>query len=160
VSDKLDACLLKHKGSLTRLLQDLVRIPTVNPPGRNYLGFVARMQRRLALLGLTTQVVRVPQLRMSIGRLLAVEPCFVYPAGDLPGAFAAAVKAVRRRRPNFGVTRGFTDMHYFAKDAGIATIGYGPGGIDAHAIDERVRIADLLQCARVYARFLADWAGQ
>jgi succinyl-diaminopimelate desuccinylase len=101
---------------------------------------------------------RVPQLRMSLNRLLGIEPCFVDPAGDLPQAFVRTVKAVRRGQPSFSVTRGFTDMHYFAKDAGIPTIGYGPGGIKGHAIDERTKIANLMQCAKIYTTFLANWA--
>jgi len=102
---------------------------------------------------------RVPQLRVDLKRLLGIEPCLVDPAGDLPQAFARAVETVRRTSPKFSITRGFTDMHFFAKDAGIPTIGYGPSGRGAHAIDERARIADLVSCAKVYARFLAEWEG-
>lgn len=110
--------------------------------------------------GLRAAGRRIPQLRMSVKQLLAIEPCFVDPAGDLPQAFARAVKVVHRGKTGFGITRGFTDMHFFARDGSIPTIGYGPSGVKAHAIDERTRLADLLQCAKVYTRFLTDWAGE
>ncbi len=102
---------------------------------------------------------RVPKLRVSLSRLLAIDPCHVDPAGELPQAFAAAARAVQGGRIGFSVSSGFTDMHFFVRDGGIPTIGYGPGGRNAHAIDEAVRIKDLVACAKVYARFVADWPG-
>lgn len=99
---------------------------------------------------------RVPDLKVGVERLLAIDPCFVPPKAKLPQAFARAVEAVRRVEPVFTVNRGFTDMHFFVRDARIPTIGYGPGGEHIHAIDERVRIKELVACAQVYARFLAD----
>ena len=43
---------------------------------------------------------------------------------------------------------------------GIPSVVYGPGGWEqAHAIDESVATADLLACARVYARVIAEWCG-
>jgi succinyl-diaminopimelate desuccinylase len=103
---------------------------------------------------------QVRKLRVSLSRLLAIDPCHVDPAGELPRAFAAAVREVRGGRIGFSVSRGFTDMHFFVKDAGIPTIGYGPGGRHAHAIDEAVRVRDLVACAKVYARFMAEWPCQ
>ncbi len=103
---------------------------------------------------------RVPRLKMTLSRLLAIEPCYVDPAGALPQAFAGAVRGVWPGKCGFSVTSGFTDMHFFAKEAGIPTIGYGPGGRNYHAIDEAARVKDLLGCAKVYARFLAEWAGE
>ncbi len=99
---------------------------------------------------------KVPKLRMRVSRLLGIEPCQVDPADPLPGEFAEAVRRVRGGSVNFSVNRGFTDMHFFASDGKIPTIGYGPGGRGAHAIDEAVRVKDLLATAKVYARFLAE----
>ncbi len=45
---------------IARFLQDLVRIPTVNPPGENYLRFVSAVEPKLRALGMTTQIVTVP----------------------------------------------------------------------------------------------------
>lgn len=112
------------------------------------------------LRGAMTIAARHEKARMSVQRLLAIEPCFVDPAGALPQAFARVLGAVGRRKSRFTVTSGFTDMHFFAREAGIPTIGYGPSGQRGHAIDERTRIADVLQCAKVYAQFVTNWAGE
>lgn len=103
---------------------------------------------------------RIPKLKVSLARLLAIEPCYVDPAGDLPQAFARSVRAVHRGKPGFSVNSGFTDMHFFVNEAKVPTLGYGPGGRNCHAIDEAVQIKDLLACAKVYAHFLTDWAGE
>jgi acetylornithine deacetylase len=44
-----------------------------------------------------------------------------------------------------------SDLRQYAA-AGVPTLQYGPGDVrTAHAVDEHVRIADVLHCARVYA---------
>jgi len=47
-------------GELVELLQALIRLPTVNPPGEGYEAFVGDFARRLDALGYETQVHRVP----------------------------------------------------------------------------------------------------
>jgi succinyl-diaminopimelate desuccinylase len=102
----------------------------------------------------------IPQLKVNLTRLLAIDPCHVDPSGPLPQAFARAMQARQRGKVSLSVSRGFTDMHFFAKDAKLPTIGYGPGGRNYHAIDEAARIKDLLACAKVYANFLTTWPGE
>jgi succinyl-diaminopimelate desuccinylase len=47
---------------------------------------------------------------------------------------------------------GTTDGTILARDAGLATVVYGPGGKwIAHQADEYVEISDVETCARVYA---------
>ena len=43
--------------------------------------------------------------------------------------------------------------------AGFPTIGYGPGGQDYHAVNERARVKDLVQSAQIYANLLTSFAG-
>ena len=45
---------------LVELLQALIRLPTVNPPGDGYEAFVAAFKKRLDALGYATEVHRVP----------------------------------------------------------------------------------------------------
>ncbi len=85
---------------------------------------------------------------------LRIEPCVVDADHCLPGAFARAVQAVRRRTAGFKVTSGFTDLHYFVVEGGLPGIGYGVKGEQAHGIDERVRVRDLVLTARTYAEFM------
>jgi succinyl-diaminopimelate desuccinylase len=56
---------------------------------------------------------------------------------------AASVKAVRGKPTVFNVSTGFNDIHYFAHHLKIPTLGYGPGGDDIHAVDEKARVSDL-----------------
>jgi succinyl-diaminopimelate desuccinylase len=72
---------------------------------------------------------------------------------------AASVKSVRHRPTVFNVSTGFNDVHYFSHHLKIPTLGYGPGGEDIHAIDERARVRDLLNSAKIYANLLQTFAG-
>jgi succinyl-diaminopimelate desuccinylase len=49
------------QGDLVELLQALIRIPTVNPPGEHYDDFVTELRGRLDAFGYTTEVHRVPE---------------------------------------------------------------------------------------------------
>ena len=37
--------------------------------------------------------------------------------------------------------------------------GYGPGGENCHAVDERARVRELLASARIYAELMTSFAG-
>ena len=53
--------------------------------------------------------------------------------------------------PQFGAYRFCTNAAYSAGTAGVPTIGFGPGReADAHVIDERLAVDDLLAAARGY----------
>jgi len=49
------------KRALCALLQELVRIPTVNPPGDNYAEIVDLLHERCRELGMETSIVPVPK---------------------------------------------------------------------------------------------------
>ena len=59
----------------------------------------------------------------------------------------------------FSVSTGFNDIHYFAQHLGIPTLGYGPGGEDIHAVNERARVRDLVASAKIYANLLTSFDG-
>lgn len=75
-------------------------------------------------------------------------------------ALVAAHEAVTGERPAYGGVPGATDGTILTRDAGMATVVYGPGGKwIAHQADEYVEVAEIVTCARVYAeaarRFLS-----
>ncbi len=75
-------------------------------------------------------------------------------------SLAAAHEQVTGSPARYGGVPGTTDGTILTRDAGIATVVYGPGGKwIAHQADEFVEVADVERCARVYAatarRFLA-----
>lgn len=65
-----------------------------------------------------------------------------------------AVATETGQAPEFHLTPGFTDARYFGADLEIPTIGYGPGGLNYHAIDESASIERLLATARIYASLM------
>jgi succinyl-diaminopimelate desuccinylase len=70
-----------------------------------------------------------------------------------------SVTRVRRQPTKFTVSTGFNDMHFFAQVRKIPTLGYGPGGRNYHAVDERARVKDLVDSAKIYADLLTTFAG-
>ena len=93
-------------------------------------------------------------LRYQVRAPLRIAPCVVDPGDLLPRSFAAAVQAVRRHPADFRSISGFTDLHYFVEEGGIPGVGYGVHGQNGHAIDERVKLHDVLQTSKVYAEFM------
>ena len=102
---------------------------------------------------------RIPGCRISVRRTSQNFSCFTKPSHPFFRAMAASVKSVRHRPTVFNVSTGFNDVHYFSHHLKIPTLGYGPGGEDIHAIDERARVRDLLNSAKIYANLLQTFGG-
>lgn len=56
--DQLLPALSARRDDLIALTQDLIRIPTLNPPGENYHDICAYLERRLKASGFETQMIR------------------------------------------------------------------------------------------------------
>ncbi|CAB4242675.1 Acetylornithine deacetylase/Succinyl-diaminopimelate desuccinylase [Methylacidimicrobium sp. AP8] len=97
-------------------------------------------------------------VRTRIRTIHATAPCSLSPGAPLPRAFRKAVEGVRGGRARFTVNRGATDMHYYVRKRRIDAVGYGVDGKNIHAVEERIPVKDLVTTARVYARFLYDFA--
>jgi succinyl-diaminopimelate desuccinylase len=93
----------------------------------------------------------IPKCRVTVEKVSENHPCFASPEHPFALALAGHVGRERRCRPVFGCSTGFNDMHFFAHHLGIPTLGYGPGGENYHAVDERAAIKELLAAARIYA---------
>lgn len=64
-------------------------------------------------------------------------------------------------RPRLGRWAFSTDGTYTAGEANIPTVGFGPGDErKAHTMDEQVRLNDVVDAARVYARLAVELAGR
>lgn len=119
---------------------------------------VAVVERELRTF-LRTAAERIPACEISVTKISENHPCFSKPSSPFFKAMAGAVQSVRRRPTTFSVSSGFNDMHFFQHHLGIPTLGYGPGGCNEHAIDERARLRDLADCARIYAKLMTEFAG-
>ncbi len=95
-----------------------------------------------------------PRPRVEVLKVSENHPCFSPPDHGFATALAAGVSRERRCRAEFGTSQGFNDTQFFAHELGIPTLGYGPGGDNCHAVDERASVRELLASARIYAGLL------
>ncbi|MBC7180853.1 MAG: M20/M25/M40 family metallo-hydrolase, partial [Roseovarius sp.] len=58
VADRLKAEIAALRDDLIALTQDLIRIPTLNPPGENYREICDYLDRRLRAAGFETELIR------------------------------------------------------------------------------------------------------
>src|SRR6056297_2981094 len=58
IEDRLQAEIEARRDDLVALTQDLIRIPTLNPPGENYREICAYLDRRLGAAGFATELIR------------------------------------------------------------------------------------------------------
>lgn len=108
------------------------------------------------------------EIRERLDAIAAVDPDFRYeivtnPGGDaipanitdenspLVQAIQQGVRDITGNEPQYFVAwAGATDGRFY-RLAGIDTVGYGPGGENAHGANEAVYVDDLVTQARVYA---------
>ncbi len=102
---------------------------------------------------------KIPGCRITIEKISDNYSCYHAPTHPLFGAMQKSVARVRRKPAKFMVSTGFNDMHFFAQVRKIPTLGYGPGGLDYHAVDERARVQDLVDSAKIYADLLTTFPG-
>jgi succinyl-diaminopimelate desuccinylase len=103
---------------------------------------------------------KIPQCRISVSKVSENFACFTPPDHPFFAAMAASVGRVRRRPPVFSVSTGFNDMHFFVHHLKVPTLGYGPGGENYHAVDERASLRDLVNTAKIYADLLTNFRGE
>ena len=110
----------------------------------------------------------VAEIEEAFAQVAAEDPRFRYtltvnPDGDfipanitedsspLVQAVQASVREVTGQEPEYFVAwAGATDGRFY-RQAGIDTVGYGPGGENAHGANEAVFVDDLVTQAKVYA---------
>ena len=102
---------------------------------------------------------RIPDCRITVRKVSENFSCFSEPTHPFFTAMAGCVTRVRREKTLFNVSTGFNDMHFFSHHLKIPTLGYGPGGEDYHAVNERAKVQELLASANIYAELLTTFAG-
>ena len=108
---------------------------------------------------LTAAARKIPQCRITINKISENFSCFSKPTHSFFTAMAGCVTRVRKQPSVFSVSTGFNDMHFFSHHLKIPTLGYGPGGEDFHAVNERAKVKELLASAKIYAELLTGYAG-
>jgi succinyl-diaminopimelate desuccinylase len=79
-----------------------------------------------------------------------VPPNITEDSSPIVQALQASITQVTGQEPEYFVAwAGATDGRFY-RQAGIDTVGYGPGGENAHGANEAVQIDDLVTQARVY----------
>jgi succinyl-diaminopimelate desuccinylase len=125
----------------------VIAIETVASAERETRAFLAAAARR------------IPGCRITVDKISDNHPCYQAPKHPFFAAMARSVTRVRRAPTAFNVSTGFNDMHFFSHHLKIPTLGYGPGGRQEHAIDERARVRDLVATAKIYADLLVNFSG-
>lgn len=133
-----------------------------------------QVDRRL-IPGETRETV-ITEVRAALDAITAEDPDFRYtidedprndyiPANITPEdsplvqAFQAGVRDVTGIEPEYFVAwAGATDGRFY-RQAGIETVGYGPGGENAHGANEAVYIDDLVTQAKVYVETIGRLLG-
>lgn len=118
-----------------------------------------RVAERELRAALAAAAKKIPGCRITVEKVSDNYSCYRAPTHPLFAAMRGSVARVRRKPAHFMVSTGFNDMHFFAQGLKIPTIGYGPGGEDYHAVDERARVKDLVQSAQIYADLLTTFRG-
>lgn len=108
---------------------------------------------------LTAAARKIPGCRIAVRKVSENFACFSPPTGPFFAAMAECVGRVRREKTAFNVSTGFNDMHFFSHHRRIPTLGYGPGGVDYHGVNERAKVAELLASAKIYAELMTTFAG-
>jgi succinyl-diaminopimelate desuccinylase len=119
---------------------------------------VAAAERDLRVF-LKQAAAKIPQCRITIEKVSDNHPSFSPPLSPFAAALRRSVARVRRRPAKFCVSTGFNDMHFFANELRLPTLGYGPGGQNYHAVDERAKIRDLVESAVIYTDLLTTFKG-
>jgi putative selenium metabolism hydrolase len=88
-------------------------------------------------------------------------PAWVMPEDHpLVQSSVRSVREILGRRPRLGRWMFSTDGAYTAGVANIPTVGFGPGEERyAHTLDEQIRLNDVVDAARVYARLAVELLG-
>ncbi|MBC7367596.1 MAG: ArgE/DapE family deacylase [Undibacterium sp.] len=116
----------------------------------------AEKQLRAAL---AAAAKKIPGCRITVAKISENFSCYTAPTHPFFAAMAATVAKVRRAPAVFNVSTGFNDMHFFAAHRKIPTLGYGPGGIDHHGVDERASVKELVASAKIYAELMTGFGG-
>lgn len=100
------------------------------------------------------------------GRSMIEERGEIFPAVAIPSehpgltALSQAHHAVLGADPAVGMWPSVSDAGWLSS-AGIPTVIYGPGTLEqAHAIDERIAVRDLVTASKVYAGMVVDWCNR
>ena len=102
---------------------------------------------------------KIPGCKITVTKISENFSCFSKPTHPFFAAMAGCVTRVRKQATVFNVSTGFNDMHFFASHLKVPTLGYGPGGEDYHAIDERAKVKELVASAKIYAELLTTFGG-
>ena len=98
-----------------------------------------------------------PQLRVERQVLLRAEPLFTDPRCELVRCLGQAVESVSGRPAIYFGKTGTADANLVHERLQIPVVAYGPGNDTVHGPDEWVAVDDLVNVARVYANFAADF---
>lgn len=98
-----------------------------------------------------------PELEWFEGQFESGE---VDPDSPIVHTVARSHRRVHDSDAGIGAVSSGTDARLFTRHANIPTVLYGPGNVaQAHAVDERISIDEVVRCTKVLAHAIIDWCG-
>ncbi|MDD2676468.1 MAG: ArgE/DapE family deacylase [Methylacidiphilaceae bacterium] len=95
-----ESWLAEHEEDLCAFLAEIVRIPTVNPPGEHYTDLIERLEAKLREIGLSTEIVTVP--REIVAQTLRGDSAD-FPRHNLVGRWDVGAKATVQFNSHYDV---------------------------------------------------------
>jgi formylaminopyrimidine deformylase len=133
-------------------------------PDEDYEDVIKEIEQHIAAVAAADPWLREnpPQFVWG-GKSMIVDRGEIFPSlaidPDHPGTrcLAGNYEKILSQKPNIGMSPTVTDAGWLGR-AGIPTVIFGPGKLeDAHAVNEKLEIQQLLDFTKVLATFIAEW---
>ncbi|MFC3059007.1 acetylornithine deacetylase [Paenirhodobacter populi] len=136
-------------------------------PDERHEDIVAEIEAHLAAVAAADPWLREnPPVFEWGGRSMIIDRGEIFPALNLDRGHAATQllsathQAVLAQSASFGISPSVSDGGWFGH-VGIPAVVYGPGTLkEAHAVNESVEIAQLIDFTKVMLRFMVEWLDQ
>lgn len=133
-------------------------------PNEDYVGVMKEIEQHIMAAAAADPWLREnpPQFSWG-GKSMIVDRGEIFPSLEIDPehtgtkVLAKSFEKLLARKPEIGMSPTVTDAGWLGR-AGIPTVIFGPGKLeDAHAVNEKVEIQQLLDFAKVLAAFIAEW---
>jgi formylaminopyrimidine deformylase len=133
-------------------------------PNEDFQDVVNEIERHIGAVALADPWLREnpPQFIWG-GKSMIVDRGEIFPSlaidPDHPGTqcLAQSYEKLYSKKPTIGMSSTVTDAGWLGR-AGIPTVIFGPGKLeDAHSVNEKLELQQLLDFTKVLATFIAEW---
>lgn len=133
-------------------------------PNEDYEDVIKEIEDYIGHLAASDPWLRVNPPKFSWGgKSMIVDRGEIFPSLEIDPkhlgtqCLTTLYEKILNKRPNLGMSSTVTDAGWLGR-AGIPTVIFGPGKLeDAHAVNEKLEISQLIDFTKVLAIFIAEW---